>query len=389
MGLIRATVGAIGSTLRDQWKEVIACEDMGNDILMVMRTTKDGTISKNSIVRVTTGQCAAIYQNGAVLDAVAEPGDYQFDASTTPSFFAGQFKEVFKEMWTRFTYGGDIKNSQVVFFFNTKEIIDNKFGTPTPVMYPDYSHPVPNNMTGTVDPLPVNVRAHGNYTFKLTDPASFMKEIAGTAEIYKKENLNTQMKSEVIDVFETVLNELSDEKYPVMNLPKAKDTIRTLLKEKNYDEAIQRRGISITGITIEGITLDEESEKYIKDYVLSSNANMQQGTLVGAYAQAVKDAANNANGATTGFMGVGMANMAGTGIMNGVANAMNQTSNVAPQSTVTADTWECPNCKKNVSGNFCADCGSKKPEKAFCPECGKPVEKNSKFCPNCGKKLSE
>ena len=395
MGLIRATVGAIGSTLRDQWKEVIACENMSNEILMEMKTTKDGTISKGSVVRVQEGQCAAIYQNGTVLDAVAEPGDYTFDASATPSFFAGQFKDVFKEMWSRFTYGGNIKNSQVVFFFDTKEIMDNKFGTPTPVMYTDYTYGIPNRMTGKIMPLPLTVKCYGNYTFKITDPASFMKEVAGTAQIYKKQDLIAQIRTEVIDVLETMLNELGNEdnKIPVMSLPSSKEKIKELLKEKNYDEAVKRRGISILEVIIESISLDEKSKEDIENYKLSASTEMQQGTLVGSYAQAVKDAANNSNGAANGFMGIGMMNMVSGGATGAVTTGPWQTTNQQSANPVNTaesniDTWNCPKCNKQVSGNFCPECGSKKPEKAFCSNCGKPVQKDAKFCPNCGNKIN-
>lgn len=393
MGLIRAAVGAIGSTLHDQWKEVISCENMSNDILMVKKTTKNGTISKGSIVRVTEGQCVAIYQNGKVLDAVAEPGDYTYDESTVPSFFAGQFKAVFKEMWNRFTYNGATSNQQVVFFFNIKEIIGNKYGTATPVMYTDYSHPVPNGMTGTLDPLPVKVRCYGNYTFKITDPATFMKEIAGTADVYKKDALVMQIRSEVIDVLQTILNELgnSENKYPVLNLPSASPKIKELLNAKEYDGAVKRRGISITDIFIESIDLDEASDKYIKEYVLASNANMQQGTLVGAYADGIRDAAKNSGGAATGFMGIGMMNMTSNGMFGGAVN--NATSNAtfkptANQNDSNQEKWKCK-CGVENTGKFCSECGAKKEEKAKCPKCNTTVDSNEKFCHECGEKLGE
>ena len=135
MGLIKAAVGAIGSTLHDQWKEAIRCEEMGNDILMMKKTTKNGVISNGSTIIVGQGQCAIIYDNGKVIDATAEEGVYTFDSSSTPSFFAGQFGAVFKEMWQRFTYNGASAKQQAVFFFNTKEIIDNKFGTAAPIPF--------------------------------------------------------------------------------------------------------------------------------------------------------------------------------------------------------------------------------------------------------------
>ena len=398
MGLIKAAVGAIGSTLKDQWKEAIRCEDLGNDILMMKKTSQTGVISNKSTVIVGPGQCAIIYDNGRVIDATAEEGVYTFDDSSTPSFFAGQFGEVFKEMWQRFTYNGATAKQQAVFFFNIKEIIKNNFGTPAPIPFQDWSHPIPNQMTGQMIPLRVEVKCFGKYTFKITNPAAFMNEIAGTANVYRKADLLEQMRAEVIASFQNVLNELgnSEHKVPVLELPSRTDEIKRTMDEKVFDEPLRRRGISIIGFAVESVTLDEDSEKKIDSYELSSNSYMQQGTLVGAYSNAVQDAAKNANGAANGFMGIGMMNMASGNVMTGAVtgpwqnaqngNANNQTI-TKEQAVDKKDTWECPNCKKEVEGNFCSTCGTKKQTEKFCPNCGKKVSNDAKFCTECGTKL--
>lgn len=393
MGLIKATVGAVGSTLHDQWKEALRCDEMGNDILMKKVTTKNGVISNGSAIIVGPGQCAIIFDNGRVIDATAEEGYYKFDTSSTPSLFEGEFKGMFREMWQRFTFNGASAKQQAVFFFNIKEIINNKFGTPAPVMYDDWSHAIPNQMTGETIPLSVFIKCFGTYTFKITNPATFMNEIAGISDEYRKDELLEQMRSEVMDSFEKVLNQLGCvNKIPVRSLPSQKDKVKEIMAEGNYDEAIQKRGISITGFNIESVSLDEESQEKINNYELSSNAYIQQGTMVGAYAQSMKDAANNPNGATNGFVGVGMANMASGGMMGGATTFPWQNATPAQKNstnnTTSTETWECPNCKKQVNGNFCPDCGAKKPEKAFCPNCGKKVDKDTKFCPDCGTKLN-
>lgn len=393
MGLIKATVGAVGSTLHDQWKEALRCDEMGNDILMKKVTTKNGVISNGSAIIVGPGQCAIIFDNGRVIDATAEEGYYKFDTSSTPSLFEGEFKGMFKEMWQRFTFNGASAKQQAVFFFNIKEIINNKFGTPAPVMYDDWSHAIPNQMTGETIPLSVFIKCFGTYTFKITNPATFMNEIAGISDEYRKDELLEQMRSEVMDSFEKVLNQLGCvNKIPVRSLPSQKDKVKEIMAEGNYDEAIQKRGISITGFNIESVSLDEESQEKINNYELSSNAYIQQGTMVGAYAQSMKDAANNPNGATNGFVGVGMANMASGGMMGGAITSPWQNDTPAQKNstnnTTSTETWECSNCKKQVNGNFCPDCGAKKPEKAFCPNCGKKVDKDTKFCPDCGTKLN-
>ena len=189
MGLIRAAVNAVGSTLHDQWKEYIKCPDLGQDILMKKVTTKNGVISKDSIIQVDPGQIAIIVQSGKVLDATAESGPYVFDQSSSPTFFAGQFGAVFKEMWNRFTFNGAVSKDQVVYYVNSKEIMNNNFGTPAPVPFQDWSHPIPNQMTGAVTPLRVSVKCFGKYTFRVSDPAIFMSRIAGTADEYKREDV--------------------------------------------------------------------------------------------------------------------------------------------------------------------------------------------------------
>lgn len=402
MGLIKAAAGAIGSTFKDQWKEAIRCEDLGNDILMMKKTTPNGVISNKSTIIVGPGQCAIIYDNGRVIDATAEEGVYTLDDSSTPSFFAGQFGAVFKEMWQRFTYNGATAKQQAVFFFNIKEIIDNKFGTPAPVPFQDWSHPIPNQMTGQMLPLRVEVKCFGKYTFKISNPAVFMNEIAGTANIYRKSQLIEQMRSEVIASFQNILNELGNSNYkvPVLELPSQTDEIKELMDQKVFDEPIRRRGISILGFAVESVTLDDESEKKIDSYELSSNAYMQQGTLVGAYSNAVQDAAKNANGAANGFMGIGMMNMSSGGVVSGATTGPWQNTEnsvikkqeeakveTVENNSVKLDTWQCPNCKKEVKGNFCSECGAKKTSERFCQNCGKKVSSDAKFCTECGTKL--
>ena len=377
MGLIKAAVKAAGSTLHDQWKDYIKCDDLGNDILMKKITTKNGIISKDSAIQVAPGQIAVVFDSGKILDATAEEGIYTFDKSSSPTFFAGQFGDVFKEMWTRFTYGGGVNKEQAVFFINGKEIIDNKFGTPAPVPYQDWSHPIPNQMTGDMTPLRVEVKCFGKYTFTISDPSLFMSKIAGTADEYRKDEIIEQMRSEVVGSFQNVLNELgnSEHKVPVLELPSATEEIKKTMDEKVFDQPIRDRGISLEGFVIESVTLDDESEKKIDDYELSSNSFMQQGTLVGSYGRAVQDAAKNEGGAANGFMGVGMMNMSSGGVMGAATN------NAFTGQGVTAKDLEGGAAKTDSAAGGAAEGGSK-----FCPECGTATN-GAKFCPNCGKQL--
>lgn len=227
-------------------------------------------------------------------------------------------------MWQRFTYNGASAKQQAVFFFNLKEIIDNKFGTPAPIPFQDWSHPIPNQMTNTITPLRVEIKCFGKYTFKIVDPALFMNTLAGTADVYRKDELVEQLRTEVMAVFQNVANELGTEKYkvPVLEMPSQTDEIREMMDEKVFDAKIRERGIEIVCFAVESVTLTDESAKKIDDYELSSNSYMQQGRMVGAYSNAVEDAAKNANGAANGFMGIGMMNMATGGMTTGAANGV-------------------------------------------------------------------
>ena len=233
MGLIKAAVGAIGSTFGDQWQDLIKCEDMNENILMVKKTTESGQISKGSRIIVAPGQVAVIYDSGSIVDATAEEGTYNFDQSTSPSFFGGQFGAVFKEMWERFKYNGTPNKEQAVFFFNIKEILNNNFGTSIPIQYQDWSHAIPNQMTGSIMPLSVKVRCFGKYTFQIFDPAVFMRNYAGTAEVVTKETITGQMSSEVQSAFRNVLNELGNSKHkvPVLELDSNTDEIKQVMDE--------------------------------------------------------------------------------------------------------------------------------------------------------------
>ena len=425
MGLIKAATSAIGSTLQDQWKEAIRCEDLGNDILMKKKTTPTGVITNKSTIIVAPGQCAVIYDNGRVIDATAEDGFYTFDNSSSPSFFAGQFGAVFKEMWQRFTYNGATAKEQCVFFFNIKEIIKNKFGTPAPVPYQDWSHAIANEITGQFTPLALKVKCFGTYTFRLVNPALFMNNIAGTADEYRVSQLTEQIRSEVVAVFQNVLNELgnSAHKVPVLELPSQTDEIKQMMDEKVFDEPVRRRGLQIEVFAVESVTPDPDSERKIEEYEHNSNSKMQQGRIL----DVMEKAASNAGGAANGFMGIGMMNMMSGGMGNNVMqnafgnvqSAQQPTGNPlqpdvpvaqqpapapeptpapaeepaqentasAPATESTTNGWVCPTCGNTVTGKFCGECGTKKPEENVCPNCGVKLNENAKFCGECGTKV--
>lgn len=401
MGLIKAIAGSVGGTLRDQWLDLIKCDNMDMETLMVKVTTKSGQISKSSRIIVAPGQIAVIYDSGSVLDATAEEGIYNFDQSSSPSFFAGEFGPVFKEMWQRFTYGGTPAKEQAVFFFNAKEILDNNFGTATPIPFQDWSHAIPNQMTGALQPMGVNIRCYGKYTFKLDDVGIFMRNHAGTANVIKKQDITEQMRNEVMASLQNVLNEMgnSQHRVPALELPSYTDEMKQVMDEKVFDEPIRARGIKLVSFIIISVTPDEASQAKIDRYEFSSNSMMQQGKII----DVMGDAANNTAGAAGAFMGMGMMNM-GSGGMTGsvMQNAWNGNGQVQGQTPydpynpqgpqgggqAAPQGVPCPKCGTPITGKFCPECGTPAPApKAAmkCPKCG--AESTGKFCPECGTPL--
>lgn len=404
MGLIRTALNSIKGTLQDQHQTVINCEDMGNDILMMKKTKQNGIIRNGSMIVVNPAQLAVLVDNGRVIDAAAEQGVYEFNSDASPSFFAGNFGGMFREMWTRFAFGGGTWQDQAVYFINIKEIIDNGFGTSAPVMYRDWEHCMDDGRHQKIGgvPLRVGIKCAGNYTFMIDQPWQFMKRIGGTAPIYAKEELTGQMRIEIVSTFQAVLNSLCDEQHQIypLDLPAQSFYIKELMDAKVFDAPIRERGLRIAGFNIINVSLDDESKAKIDAFEASGDAKTQQARMV----DAAQLAAANEAGAGVGFFNIGMMNQAvGTGMFNGPqqmgAGILPATAAAPPPSAPPAPTaapppsvppaaalagLNCLSCGAPVSGKFCANCGAAAPVPAnrYCANCGAKV--NGKFCSACG-----
>ena len=403
MGLIYAGAGAATGVLADQWKEYFYCEALPNTVLASKgkrrtsgRSSNHGDeniISSGSVIAVADGQCMLIVEQGKIVDVCAEPGEYRYDASSEPSVFAGDLGssivEVFKQIGKRFTFGGLAPKDQRVYYFNTKEITGNKYGTPSPVPF----RVVDKNVGLDID---IAIRCFGEYSFRLVNPLLFYTNVCGNvSQDYTVDQLIGQMRSELLTALQPAFSRISDIGVRYSALPghttELADALRSELSEK-WGEV---RGMEIVSIGVSSVKASEEDEQLIKE--LQRNAafktpGMAAAHLVGAQAAAMQAAASNEGaGAAMGFVGMNMAQQAG-GINAADLFQMNAAQSAAAQPAAKADEWKCPSCGTLATGKFCPECGTKKPEPAkvagwTCSACG--TVNKGKFCTECGAKKPE
>ena len=411
MGLIKAAMGSAGGVLADQWKEYFYCEAMEADVLAVKgqkRTSgrssntkgSDNIISNGSVIAVADGQCMLIVEQGKVVDVCAEPGEYTYDMSTEPSIFSGSLgqsvKEVFGNIGKRFTFGGEPPKDQRVYYFNTKELVGNKYGTPSPVPF----RVVDTNVGLDMD---IAIRCFGEYSYHISNPLLFYTNICGNVEAeYTRDSLDSQLKTELLTALQPAFAKISDMGIRYSALPghtmELADALNEVLSAKWRD----LRGIEIVSFGVSSVKASEEDEQMIKELQRNAafrNPQMAAAHLVGAQAQAMQNAASNEGaGAAMAFMGMNMAGNAG-GMNAQSLYQMGQQQPQAPQqpqqaapAAPAAEGWTC-SCGAVATGKFCPECGSKKPEPKpaegswTCPACGAVV--NGKFCPECGAKKPE
>ena len=438
MGLIKAGIGALGGVLADQWKEYFYCEALDMNTLVVKgqkrvsgrsSNTKasDNLISNGSVIAVADGQCMMIVEQGKIVEVCAEPGEFVYDTSTEPSIFSGKLGtsilDTFKAIGKRFTFGGDTGKDQRVYYFNTKEIMDNKFGTPSPIIFEVMNKRIGMSRT-------VNVRCNGVYSYVISNPLLFYTKVCGNVEqAYTRDMIDSQMKTEFVSALQPAFGALAELELRPAQLPAKVNELKKAMNEALKAEWVESRGISVEKIALNPITLADEDMKKIQEMEDSmsygSNPFMMAGRMTTATANAMETAAGNSAGAMTGFMGMGMAGGAMGGGFNQAQNfyqmgmqqqqqqmAQQQAQQAAP--APAADGWKCA-CGATATGKFCPECGSKKPEPQaangwkcscgatatgkFCPECGSPkpaddgswtcscgTKNTGKFCQNCGGK---
>ena len=409
MGLILAAGASLSSVLGDQWKEYFYCSEMPTDVLvrkgqhhtgksgLLNRGGSENIITNGSTIVVNEGQCMIIVDQGAIVDICAEPGAYTYDTSTEPSIFSGGLGkgivESFKKFAARVSYGGVTAHDQRIYYFNTKNIIGNKYGTASPVPF----RVVDKNIGLDLD---ISIRCFGEYAYKMTDPILFYKNICGNVDRdYTRDKIDDQLRSELLTALQPAFARISDQGIRYSSLPGHTRELSEALNTELSSTWGQVYGIEIVTCGVSSVKASEEDEQAIKNLQLGlaagGNAAIAAGISVQANAQAMKDAAKNPNGAMMGFMGMGMAQQAGgvnVGQLMQQAAAQQAAAQQAAQQAVqmqpaSAAGWTCPSCGETGNkGKFCSNCGTAKPaepEEWTCPTCGQTGNKG-KFCPGCG-----
>lgn len=371
MGLIKAGMGALGGTLADQWKEYFYCEAMDRDV-MVMKGQKrissrssntkgnDNIISNGSVIAVADGQCMMIVEQGQIVEVCAEPGEFTYDTSTEPSIFSGNLGdsiwESFKTVGKRFTFGGDTAKDQRIYYFNTKELIDNKFGT---------SNPIPFRVVDSKIGLDtdVSIRCSGVYSYRISDPLLFYTRVCGNVtDVYTRDTLDSQLKAEFISALQPAFAKLSDLELRPNQIVAHNTDLENAMNDALSVKWGELRGLKVVSIVLGSVTLPPEDAEMIKQLqrtALLQNPNMAGATLVGAQADAMKTAAGNSAGAMTGFMGMGMAiNAGGMNAQNLYAMGQQQQAaqQPAPSPVPAQNRWKC-SCGATATGKFCPECG--------------------------------
>lgn len=407
MGLIKAATGAAGGTLADQWKEFFYSDSLDNDTLMVRgkkRTDRrssntkghDNVITNGSGIAVADGQCMMIVDQGKIVEVCAEPGEYTYDMSSEPSVFCGSLgegiKATFQTIGKRFTFGGDTAKDQRVYYFNTKEITDNKFGTANPVWF----RVVDKRINLDKD---IEIRCNGIYSFRITDPLLFYTSLGGNVtDCYEKDQIAPQLKTEFVNALQPAFAKIAELEIRPSQIPAHSMEISDAMNEILTKKWSELRGISVVSVAFNPVTIKDEDAEAIKqaqNTAMYTDPSMMAATLGMAQAEAMKSAAGNPNGAMMGFMGMNMASgMNGGANLQGLYNQgaekrqqEEQARQMAAQEQSAQQqtgNWTC-SCGTLNEGKFCMNCGSPKPQAPENWICSCGAVNHGKFCTNCGK----
>ena len=395
MGIIKATLNAIGGNLADSWLEVIEADDMGDSTVFTKgvkvrgkekrnnnkRGTSD-TISNGSIIHVYPNQFMILVDGGKIVDYTAEEGYYKVDDSSAPSLFNGQFGASLADAFRRIKFSGVPSYSQKAYFINLQEIKGIKFGTRTPVNYFD-------NFYNSE----LFLRAHGTYSIKITDPIKFYSEvIPKNADKVDINEINEQYLSEFLEALGAAINNMSRDGLRISYVAGQSRELSKYMASELDEDWKSNRGFEVQSVGIASVSYDDESKELINmrnKGAMLGDALVREGYVQGAVARGFEAAGSNNGGSTGAFVGMGVGMGAGSGFMASASETNRRQMEMAAEEKKKAsekDVWQC-SCGNTASGKFCSECGGKRPLATgswICTECKN--ECTGKFCSNCGAK---
>ncbi len=415
MGIIKATLSAIGGGLADQWIEAFEADNMSDTTVFTKgvkvrkndkrNSNKKGTedfITDGSLVHVYPNQFMILVDGGKIIDYTAEEGYYKVDNKAAPSLFNGNLGGAIKESFSRIKYGGIPTQKQKIFFINLQEIKGIRFGTRTPVNYFD-------NFYNSE----LFLRAHGTYSIKITDPIKFyMEAIPKNADRVEIDAINEQYLSEFLEALQSAINRMSADGIRISYVTSKSRELSDYMATELDEEWKSMRGFEVQAVGIASISYDDDSKELINmrnKGAMLGDASVREGYVQGSIARGIENAGSNAGGSTGAFVGMGIG-MGAAGNFMATASETNREQMKAQKEAAAAGGWVC-SCGAKNTGRFCAECGKPKPEEGwtcscgakntgkFCSECGKPRPADSwvcscgaknpasaKFCGECGKK---
>lgn len=340
--------------LKGQFIEVIEWTNSNLDTIVYRFPVMNKEIKMGAKLTVRESQVAIFVNEGQIAD-VFTPGLYELTTQNLPILTK-------LKSWK---YGFNSPFKAEVYFVNTRQFTNQKWGTTNPVMMRDPEFGM------------LRLRAFGAYSFKVLDPVIFMKEIFGTSEIFDTEHINGQLKRLIVSGMSDLLAETN---IAALDLARYYDELgeQSTIKLKSRFEAM---GLSLTNVIIENISLPEEVEKVMdKRTSMGVIGNIDQYAKYQA-SEAIRDAAQNQG---NGFAGMGAGLGAGSAIGNMMNNALNNLN--SNQAVDAKETIKCKKCNAEVDKNskFCPECGETVNLKIKCIKCNADIQEGAKFCPECG-----
>jgi membrane protease subunit (stomatin/prohibitin family) len=347
-----------------QFIEVIEWLDDSPNTLLYRFPVKDQEIKNGAQLIVRETQAAVFVHEGQIADQFP-PGRYTIDGGNTPILSKlGAWK-----------YGFNSPFKAEVYFVNTKQFTDLKWGTPNPIMMRDTDFGM------------VRLRAFGIYSMRVSDSQAFIKEVAGTNAHFVTEDIEGQLKRTLVGGFSDALGE---SKIAALDLASNYDELAKFTRVK-LNEEFKTFGLELTKFVIENISLPQEVEA-----AMDKRTSMGVIGDVGRYAQfqaadAMRDAAQNPSGGAGSGMGLGAGFALGNAMAGAMSDAMKQSGSQSGQGSAQQAApagVPCPQCgHPNATGaKFCTECGAKQ-GKATCANCKAELAAGAKFCTECGTKV--